>query len=186
MTLHVSEPYSVRTTQAEHLNGLVFFTWVEKFGAYNHAHALVVNPSTHKSYEPTYQNSNYLYEKVYNMQYFFGYDESRNEHKILMIRTLIEPTRFEIMIFSMSSYSWRKIDVELSIAFNGNPLHHLNESSAACVDSVVYIMLLDAIDILAFDFRMEKLSTISTPQGVVPHVTSTSYIWNHAINNKSN
>ncbi|KAJ0940146.1 putative F-box domain-containing protein [Helianthus annuus] len=72
MTLHVSEPYSVRTTQAEHLNGLVFFTWVEKFGAYNHAHALVVNPSTHKSCELTYQNSKYLYEKVYNMQYFLG------------------------------------------------------------------------------------------------------------------
>ncbi|KAF5818729.1 putative F-box domain-containing protein [Helianthus annuus] len=136
---------------AQHLNGLVCFTYHTWS---SHAHAFLVNPSTHKSFKLPSPGS--------SMFYLFGFDESRNEHKILSIRKLFKPLAIEIMILSMTNYSWRKIDTEPP-AFSWDGYH---TKDGVCVNSVVYLML-ESYDILAFDFRTEKFSLINTPQDVL-------------------
>lgn len=58
--------------------------------------------------------------------YFIGFDESKNEHKVLNISMLdlksirpFKPSSIDIMIFDFSSYSRRKIDVDLPIDSSG-------------------------------------------------------------------
>ncbi|MFS7913394.1 putative F-box associated interaction domain-containing protein [Helianthus anomalus] len=138
---------------AQHWNGLVCFTYHTWS---SHAHAFLVNPSTHKSFKLPAPGS--------SMFYLFGFNESRNEHKILSIRKLFKPPAVEIMILSMTNYSWRKIDTEPP-AFRWDGY---NTKDGVCVNSVVYLML-ESYDILAFDFRTEKFSLINTPQDVLAH-----------------
>ncbi|KAJ0595205.1 putative F-box associated interaction domain-containing protein [Helianthus annuus] len=100
------------------------------------------------------------------IRYLFGFDESRNEHKILMIRDS-SLRSMEIIIFSMSSYSWRKIHAEPPLGFTWDGLW-LNFYHNVCVNSVIHIMLAVSFDILAFDLGTKKFSIITTPQGVLP------------------
>ncbi|KAJ0730533.1 putative F-box associated interaction domain-containing protein [Helianthus annuus] len=85
-----------------------------------------------------------------------------------MIRKLGEPTRYEIMIFSLSTRSWRKIYAEPPIGFSWDnmyfPYHH-----SVCVNSVIHLMFLDGLwsHILAFDLRTEVFSVINFPQGAL-------------------
>ncbi|KAM0023988.1 putative F-box domain-containing protein [Helianthus debilis subsp. tardiflorus] len=158
MTL--DETYSTVATQAEHLNGLVFFTCVKL----DSNDVFVVNPSTRKIFKLPHP---YTDDGEGDLCYLFGFDESRNEHKILMIKKLLkEPTRVQIMTFSLSTYSWRVIDAEPPVGFSWDTFYY---ESSVCVNSVVHIMLLSSYDILAFDLRTDKFSIISTPQGVRSH-----------------
>ncbi|KAI3716812.1 hypothetical protein L1987_67980 [Smallanthus sonchifolius] len=135
----------------------------------------VINPSTRKVFQLPYQPSNCTY---LDLCYLFGFDESRNEHKILNIRkhdaTFDNPTSVEIMIFSMSSYSWRKIDAELPVGVEFDSVYH-DMKGSVCVNSVIHFLPCGPYDILAFDLRTDKFSVINTPQGVVPHEPVTMY-----------
>ncbi|KAF5778735.1 putative F-box domain, galactose oxidase/kelch, beta-propeller, F-box associated interaction [Helianthus annuus] len=97
---------------AEHLNGLVCFTSraSRRFGR---IYAFIFNPSTHKFLklpDPPVSLPNYTTAEEKDTCYLFGFDELTNEHKVLYIDVeLIKPTTIEIMIFSLSNYSWRKI-----------------------------------------------------------------------------
>ncbi|KAL9997805.1 putative F-box domain-containing protein [Helianthus debilis subsp. tardiflorus] len=104
-------------TEAQHLNGLVCFSFIYFSYPRFQADAFVLNPSTHKFFKLPcpYSLMNYAKETCY---YYFGFDESRNEHKILMIRLRdLRARTAEIMIYSMSNYSWRTIDVEPPVGF---------------------------------------------------------------------
>ncbi|KAJ0691241.1 putative F-box domain-containing protein [Helianthus annuus] len=159
-------------TEAQHLNGLVCFSFIYFSYPRFQADAFVLNPSTHKFFKLPcpYSLMNYAKETCY----YFGFDESRNEHKILMIRLRdLRARTAEIMIYSMSNYSWRTIDVEPPVGFTWDRLgDRLGNSTKAsvCVNSVVYIGVdrhRNSFDILGFDLRREKFSMISTPEGVV-------------------
>ncbi|MFS7937402.1 putative F-box domain-containing protein [Helianthus anomalus] len=103
--------------EAEHLNGLVCFTSAN--GRLTPNDVFVLNPSTRNIFKlPVTYGSSSSSSEVYTC-YLFGFDESRNEHKVLNIRMSgdkrFEPSAVGILIFSMSSYSWRKVNVELPI-----------------------------------------------------------------------
>ncbi|KAJ0924758.1 putative F-box domain-containing protein [Helianthus annuus] len=150
---------------AQHVNGLVYLTCMKRSNEHRtHVYAFVVNPSMHKIFKLP---DPYTDVKDFTrIRYLFGFDESRNEHKILMIRDS-SLRSMEIMIFSMSSYSWRKIHAEPPLGFTWDGLW-LNFYHNVCVNSVVHIMLAVSFDILAFDLRTEKFLIITTPQGVLP------------------
>ncbi|KAM0024027.1 putative F-box domain-containing protein [Helianthus debilis subsp. tardiflorus] len=153
--------------EAQHLNGLVYLTCVKR---QTQACTFVVNPSTRKIFnvpDPSSDVKDLYYPRI---RYLFGFDESTNEHKILMIRDLSQPSR-EIMIFSMSTYSWRKIHAQPPVGFSWDRLR-FNTYQNVCVNSVVHLMLTESesFDILAFDLRTEKFSIITTPQGVMPEI----------------
>ncbi|KAJ0615672.1 putative F-box associated interaction domain-containing protein [Helianthus annuus] len=148
-----------RYTEAEYLNGLICFTCITFLSGKLFARAFVLNPSTHKIF-----NVPDPYSQLYGgyISYLFGFDESTNEHTILMIRNLFNPTAVELMVFSMSSYSWRKIDVEPPVGFTWNDL--LFHKSSVCVNSVVHLMVRpSSFAILAFNLRTEKFSVINLP-----------------------
>ncbi|KAM0046283.1 putative F-box domain-containing protein [Helianthus debilis subsp. tardiflorus] len=94
--------------KAQHLNGLVLIGSAK-------SRAYVVNP---KSLLLPHPDPSYIDDIDEFTSYSFVFDESTNEHKVFMIRKLREPTRFEIMIFSMSTRSWRKIDAEPPVGFS--------------------------------------------------------------------
>ncbi|KAJ0786488.1 putative F-box associated interaction domain-containing protein [Helianthus annuus] len=147
-----------RYTEAEYLNGLICFTCITFLSGKLFARAFVLNPSTHKIfYVPD------PYSHVYGCtHYLFGFDESTNEHTVLMIRKLFKSTAVELMVFSMSSYSWRKIDVEPPVGFTWDDL--LFHKSSVCVNSVVHLMVRpSSFAILAFNLRTEKFSVINLP-----------------------
>ncbi|KAM0024045.1 putative F-box domain-containing protein [Helianthus debilis subsp. tardiflorus] len=147
-----------RYTEAEYLNGLICFTCITFLSGKLFARAFVLNPSTHKIfYVPD------PYSHVYGCtHYLFGFDESTNEHTVLMIRKLFKSTAVELMVFSMSSYSWRKIDVEPPVGFTWDDL--LFHKSSVCVNSVVHVMVRpSSFAILAFNLRTEKFSVINLP-----------------------
>ncbi|KAJ0612976.1 putative F-box domain-containing protein [Helianthus annuus] len=172
MTLH--DPFATDLIDAEHLNGLVFITCTE--WDFRKSYQFVFNPTTHQVFElpdPPLASLTHVH-----IRYLFGFDESRNEHKILMIRQLHEPTKFEVMVFSLTNYSWRKIDAEPPVGF-GFTFERLPYEihSSVCVNSVIHLVPSESFDILMFDLRTEKFSMIGPPRGVVPHQPSMVYTW---------
>ncbi|MFS7913311.1 putative F-box domain-containing protein [Helianthus anomalus] len=168
-------------TNAQHLNGLVCFTCKKGLFNHNYAHIYVLNPSTHKVFKLT--DPDYLMNQDYKnvrLRYLFGFDDSRNEHKILIMKnSLFKPTTMEIMIFSLSSYSWRTIHLELPDGFSWDNLkNHDTIKDSVCVNSVVHLAPCGPYDILAFDLRTEHFSVIRTPQSVAPRKSSTVYTRN--------
>ncbi|XP_076899446.1 putative F-box protein At5g62060 [Bidens hawaiensis] len=116
-----------------------------------------------------------------DVHYLYGLDESKNEHKILIIRKLYEPCiRVEVMIFSMSDRSWRTIEVDPPLGFNWDRFSFYSACvMSVCVNSVVHLLLEDgpyAYDILAFDLVTEKFSIINTPEDVMPYPEDDPYI----------
>ncbi|KAJ0770206.1 putative F-box domain-containing protein [Helianthus annuus] len=153
-------------TEAQHLNGLVLITSAKS--AFRYPYAYVVNPSTRKVLSLPYPDP-YIDDIGEITGYCFGFDESTNEHKVFMIRKLPYPTRFEIMIFSLSTRSWRKNDAELPVGFSwDNMFFPYNHS--VCVNSVIHLMFLDGLwsHILAYDLTTEVYSVINIPQGALP------------------
>ncbi|KAJ0940215.1 putative F-box domain-containing protein [Helianthus annuus] len=170
MTL--DKDYTFDIAQVEHLNGLVFCSSFNYLAKSNLVYTFIVNPAMHKTFKlpdpPDHSLTNNTYG-IASVCCFFGFDESNNEHKILMIRKLLQPPTLEFMIFSMSTYSWRKIDVEPPIGFS------LIIRTSVCVNSVIHMMPFRSVDILGFDLRTEKFTIINTPQGVKPHKSSSEY-----------
>ncbi|KAF5805937.1 putative F-box domain-containing protein [Helianthus annuus] len=149
---------------SEHLNGLVCFT--TRYIAFSEIYAYVFNPSTHKFFKLPHRVSfrNYGYEKN-DMFYLFGFDESSNDHKVLFIDfglTKIKPTTIEVMIFSMATYSWRKINVDLPPGMSD--IRWCSATGASvCVNSTIHMMLQCPLQILAFDLRKEEFSIVNVP-----------------------
>ncbi|KAJ0805556.1 putative F-box domain-containing protein [Helianthus annuus] len=161
MTLHEFDSDDI--TAAQHLNGLVSFSCREF--PMDYTQVFVVNPSTHKIIKLPQHDLDFSKNLFGTGQYLFGFEESKYEHKILIFRDFV--VTMEVMIYSMSTYSWRKIIVELPIGFTWDLLCY--STKCVCVNSVVHLMLVESYDILGFDLRTEKFSIIKTPQGVKPH-----------------
>ncbi|KAM0024028.1 putative F-box domain-containing protein [Helianthus debilis subsp. tardiflorus] len=165
-------------TDAQHLNGLVCSVLVKYCSDDDcyYPQIFVVNPSTHKVFKLPQQDSEFSMYPVEKGCYLFGFDESKNEHKILIIRKSYTHI-MEIMIYSMLNYSWRKIDVEPPIGFDWDSLvfEVRGDYINVCVNSVVHLLLLDTCDILGFDLRTEKFLIINTPQGVIDHKAQSHY-----------
>ncbi|MFS7913412.1 putative F-box domain-containing protein [Helianthus anomalus] len=158
---------STDITEAEHLNGLVLFTCMKPYSDYDHAQVFVLNPSTHSIFKLSYPD--FLINGKGRVRYSFAFNECTNEHKILMMRKLSEPKKTEIMIFSLSNYSWRKISpAAVEHPVGCLPGHLTLTRGSVCVDSVVHSTMLSSssLNILRFDLRTEKLSIFSTP--IVP------------------
>ncbi|XP_076918325.1 putative F-box protein At3g10240 [Bidens hawaiensis] len=145
--------------QTEHVNGLVLLN-VRNTDQYHCYEAIVVNPSTRSMIKI----GNYeAYGNDYDM-FFFGFDESTNEHKILRMCGAINastPT-LEIIVLSSSNYSWRKID-DATFDIGRKNLWFINIGSSVCVNSVIHIMLLGTVEILAFDLRNDTFSIHNVP-----------------------
>ncbi|XP_076918316.1 F-box protein At1g30790-like [Bidens hawaiensis] len=156
MTLHPKRS-DLMQIETEHLNGLVLLTL--KYTHLNYYEAVVVNPSTRKMLKLDYGASGTLE----HAKFFFGFDESANEHKILRARGDVESTTtFEIMGLSRSNYSWRKIDATFDIGqYIWFPDIRFDHS--VCVNSVIHFMLRSTSEILAFDLRTETISIIKAP-----------------------
>ncbi|XP_076944666.1 putative F-box protein At1g32420 [Bidens hawaiensis] len=163
-------------TEVQHLNGLICFALC-KLPDYFHSHnVFVVNPSTRNIYKLPASDS-YALDKGHASVYLFGFDESRNEHKILLIRKLFEIDALEFMIFSLSNYSWRRIDAEPPTGFSLDGFcFGFYLSYNVCLNSVVHRMLTHSFDILAFDLRTEKFSIINTPEAVITDNDVNSYL----------
>nr|XP_043615643.1 putative F-box protein At4g38870 [Erigeron canadensis] len=177
MTLNNAPSDDNETTEAEHLRGLVLFTSGNGFVENDNIFAFIINPATRNIYkipDPPV---------CFYMCYFFGFDEVKNEHKVLNFRIKdrksIRSKRLkdlELMIFSLSDYSWRKIDV-------GNfPVDSENlffgTKSSVCVNSVIHVMLHSPMEILAFDLRTEKFEIIKVPNEALVFETSSLYTRN--------
>ncbi|KAK9072021.1 hypothetical protein SSX86_008453 [Deinandra increscens subsp. villosa] len=166
------DSYDTDYTAAEHLNGLVCFTCTKLFSGNDSVHAFIVNPSTRQMFKiphPPYK-TNYRH-----ICFLFGFDECRNEHKILVVRKALRSTTVDFMVFCMSNYTWRKINADPPADFSWDRLS-CDLDAGVCVNGVVHMMLLDSsFDILGFDFKLEKLSFIRVPQAVVPRVNVTLY-----------
>ncbi|KAJ0570167.1 putative F-box domain-containing protein [Helianthus annuus] len=163
------------TTQVEHLNGLVLFT--SGNGFIEHNFAFVVNPSTREMFKllgPASQPDRLSYGDGH-ICYFFGFDESRNEHKVLTIRMFgvsfrpFRPKTIEIMIYSLLNLSWRKIDQDLPS--DVIPEWNIGTKHSVCVNSVIHLILQNRSEILAFDLRTEKFSIISLPVDAIRNGT---------------
>nr|GEW41724.1 hypothetical protein [Tanacetum cinerariifolium] len=122
MTLQDAPTTRRETTELEHLHGLVLLTTGNGF--IENDFAFVINPSTREYVRLNAPGSVSVYDygKVH-VCYFFGYDEVRNEHKVLNIRMLdiksFKPSSVEIMLFELGTSEWRKIDVEIPIDISG-------------------------------------------------------------------
>ncbi|GJS49278.1 putative F-box domain-containing protein [Tanacetum coccineum] len=173
MTLHDAPTTRRETTQLEHLHGLVLFTTGNGF--IENDFAFVINPSTRKYVKLNAPGSVSVYDygKVH-ICYFFGYDEVRNEHKVLNIRMLdikslrpFKPSSVEIMLFELGSSEWRKIDVEIPIDISGEDWYFGTKESV-CVNSVMHLMLQSRNEVLAFDLRREIFEIIKIPNEALP------------------
>lgn len=71
------------TIEVEHLNGLVSGNG---FSAINQVY--IINPTTLNFYKLTSPSVRTIHVKALHIFYFFGFDELRNEHKVLNIRML--------------------------------------------------------------------------------------------------
>ncbi|GKB67675.1 putative F-box domain-containing protein, partial [Tanacetum coccineum] len=158
------------TTECEHLNGLILFN--SGNGFVENDYAFVINPSTRETVKISLPVLAYSYGKVH-ICYFFGYDEVRNEHKVLNIRMLdikslkpFKPRSVEIMLYELSSFTWRKIDVDLPIDISNDRWCYGTKHSV-CVNSVIYVMLQSRNEILAFDLRTEMFEIINLPSGAI-------------------
>ncbi|KAM0041711.1 putative F-box domain, galactose oxidase/kelch, beta-propeller, F-box associated interaction [Helianthus debilis subsp. tardiflorus] len=165
---------SNETTEVEYLNGLVLFSSGNGFIMHNFA--FILNPSTHKIFKlpgPASEPDCLSYGDGH-ICYFFGFDETRNEHKVLTIRMFVDvndldqrwiysftPKSIEIMLFSLSNLSWRKIDQDLP----SNIIRDWNVGTkhSVCVNSVIHLILQNRNKILVFDLRTEKFSIINLP-----------------------
>nr|GEZ63046.1 hypothetical protein [Tanacetum cinerariifolium] len=114
----------------------------------------------------------YSYGKVH-ICYFFGYDEVRSEHKVLNIRMLdikslpFKPSSVEIMLYELSSFTWRNIDVDLPFDISDGDRWCYGTKHSVCVNSVIYVMLQSRNEILAFDLRTEMFEIINLPSGAI-------------------
>nr|XP_043617572.1 putative F-box protein At3g23960 [Erigeron canadensis] len=165
ITLHDSH---YDDSDAEHLNGLVFFTSrnVPIYGS----SGFVINPATRKVFKvPPPPNRDFPI-------YFFGFDEFSNEHNILCTcySSIRHPIAIGFMIFSLSTGSWRQIPVDLEELF---PRPHIIRriKHSVCVNSVMYFMLNASYQILAFHLTTEKFSIINLPQGAIPRELTTRF-----------
>ncbi|XP_076895045.1 F-box protein At1g30790-like [Bidens hawaiensis] len=137
-------------TGSEHLNGLMFLT--TKNFCFNYHKAIVVNPSTRKIFKFFYGAS--VGERV---KFFFGFDESTNQHKLLRMCGFGSTSAVEITVLSRSNYQWRKIDSSFDIGLN---LWYGDIINGVCVNSVIYMMLKRTDEILAFDLRTDTFSIL--------------------------
>ncbi|KAI3783579.1 hypothetical protein L1987_42663 [Smallanthus sonchifolius] len=80
---------------------------------------------------------------------------------LLRFRSPFKLTIIEIMIFSLSSLSWRKIDVDLPVDIVGDWKH------GVCVNSVMHFILPNN----AFDLITEKFTIISIPVDAIGDAT---------------
>ncbi|XP_076918324.1 putative F-box protein At1g47790 [Bidens hawaiensis] len=136
--------------RTEHLNGLIFIT-TECGHCLNDYQAIVVNPSTRKIFELPYRNQ--------LCKFFFGFDESRYEHKILKMLGVESSSTIEVMVLSLSDYTWRKTYVSIDIGPNRYP----DDITSVCLNSVVHWLLLRTFELLAFDLRTNKVSVVKLP-----------------------
>ncbi|KAK1431317.1 hypothetical protein QVD17_07774 [Tagetes erecta] len=166
------------TTELEHLNGLVLFSSGNGYNKHM-SFAYVINPSTRKIYKLPHPPSE-LVRSSYSY-YLFGFDESRNEHKILhikMFRSILsnkpyKHAKVEVMIFSMSNVSWRKINVDLpcDMVIDWN----IGSKHSVCVNSVIHLVLQNRNEILSFDLRTEKFLLINLPVECVAYTVYERY-----------
>ncbi|KAK1408161.1 hypothetical protein QVD17_39796 [Tagetes erecta] len=157
---------TIGTSQAQHLKGLVCFSFTSLYPNCNCSYAYIINPSTRSVFKLPEPDDLLTYGKVHAC-YLFGFDEFTNEHKVVLYIRKHGGSVVEFRIFSMSSYSWRKIDVEPPVGFTWDSLR-FDTKSSVCVNSVVHLMLRGSFDVLAIDLRTNKSCVISTPHGVVP------------------
>ncbi|KAJ0570194.1 putative F-box domain-containing protein [Helianthus annuus] len=154
---------------AEHLNGLVCFTsHTSRFGK---IYAFLFNPSTHKFFklpDPPVSLPNYTAEEK-DTCYLFGFDELTNEHKVLYIT--VQLTTIEIVIFSFSNYSWRKINVNVPV---GVAVWRwwFGTKKSVCVNSTVHLLLRNPLQILAFDLTTETFSIFNMHPEAAPETIS--------------
>ncbi|MFS7937423.1 putative F-box domain-containing protein [Helianthus anomalus] len=152
---------------AEHLNGLVCFT--SRTYCCRTLDSYVLNPCTHKFFKlprpPVIE--------AMNTCYLFGFDELSNEHKVLYFHVeSIKPTTIEVMIFSMSTYSWRKINVDLPVSMSRARWGYVTRLSV-CVNSTIHLMLKRPLKILAFNLTTEKFSIFNIPLEAAPETQGT-------------
>ncbi|GKD82701.1 putative F-box domain-containing protein, partial [Tanacetum coccineum] len=162
---------SKETTECEHLNGLVLFN--SGNGFVENDYAFVINPGTRETVQISEPVLAYSYGKVH-MCYFFGYDEVRNEHKVLNIRMLdikslkpFKPSSVEVMLYELLSSTWRKIDVDLPFDISDGDRWCYGTKHSVCVNSVIYVMLQSRNEILVFDLRTEMFEIINLPSGAI-------------------
>ncbi|XP_076918317.1 F-box protein DOR-like [Bidens hawaiensis] len=140
--------------EMKHVNGLVLLTHLNDY------EAIDVNPSTRKMLKLDYGT----YATSKHVKYFFGFDESTNEHKILRMRGFGSTPTIEIIGLSRSNYSWRKIDASFDISPNkwSRDIRG-NARGNVCVNSVIHILLRRTVELLAFDLRTETFSIVKVP-----------------------
>ncbi|KAF5824179.1 putative F-box domain-containing protein [Helianthus annuus] len=142
---------------AEHSNGLVCFT--SRTYCFGPLYSYVLNPCTHKFFKLPRPPVN----EAMDTCYLFGFDELSNEHKVLYFDVeLIKPTTIEVMIFSISNYSWRKINVDLPVGMSRARWPYRTRLSV-CVNSTIHLMLKSPLEILAFNLTTEKFSIFNIP-----------------------
>lgn len=96
-----------------------------------------------------------------HVEYFFGFDESTNEHKILRMRGDDHSTpTIEMIVLSRSNDSWRKVDASFDINPNIWPRDIGNN---VCVNGVLHIMLRRTVENLPFDLRTNMFSIVKVP-----------------------
>ncbi|KAJ0789133.1 putative F-box domain-containing protein [Helianthus annuus] len=158
----------------EHLKGLVCFT--SRDTLCGKLYAFVFNPTTHKFFklpDPPVPLRNYTDEKKGDY-YLFGFDEPSDEHKVLYIDVeLIKPTTIVVMIFSMSTYSWRKIEVDLPLGLSARRCFS-GTGGSVCVNSVIHMMLRNPLEILAFDLTTETFYIVNKHPEAAPDSILTS------------
>ncbi|KAF5805814.1 putative F-box domain-containing protein [Helianthus annuus] len=160
--------FDAANLHAEHLNGLLFFTSRDSYCG--KLYVFVFNPTTHKFFklpDPPVPLRNYTDENKCDY-YLFGFDEPSNEHKVLYIDVeLIKPTTIEVMIFSISNYSWRKIEVDLPLGMSARRCFS-GTGGSVCVNSVIHLKLRNPLEILAFDLTTETFYIVNKHPEAAP------------------
>ncbi|MFS8013207.1 putative F-box domain-containing protein [Helianthus anomalus] len=111
---------------------------------------------------------------TYSDYYLFGFDELSNEHKVLYVDVeLFKPTTIEIMIFSFSNYSWRKIEVDLPLGISARHCF-IRTGDSVCVNSTIHMMLRNPLQILAFNLTTETFYIVNKHPEAAPDTILTS------------
>ncbi|MFS8013210.1 putative F-box associated interaction domain-containing protein [Helianthus anomalus] len=159
---------------AEQLNGLVCFT--SRDSLIGKLYAFVFNPTTHKFFklpDPPVPLRNYTDENKCDY-YLVGFDELSNEHKVLYVDVeLFKPTTIEIMIFSFSNYSWRKIEADLPLGISARRCF-IRTGDSVCVNSTIHMMLRNPLQILAFNLTTETFYIVNKHPEAAPDTILTS------------
>nr|XP_043637548.1 putative F-box protein At3g10240 [Erigeron canadensis] len=154
-------------TRTEHINGLVLVT--------SNVFAYVVNPTTRQVFNLPFpqpataapNNVNVETQIICRRYNFFGFDQSQNQHKILHMRLLrsaaSDVITAEFEVFSLSDYSWRKLDNPTTLP--ADPINIVlvapGLKNSVCVNSVIHMMLPHELKkILTFDLITECFSVI--------------------------